>query len=282
VRAQLRGFLSRDFAGDLAPPMDLGLAPAAEYESAEVEIEDARPMQVRAASEAEFFAEHAFALLPHDTCVEDWDGDIASVYAPEIAAIVRERLLPGRRLEIMQGPKVIRRGPAQRYYAGRIHADGPLSPDGYARNIGAFGPAEVIARWRRAFAREEVAGFVSIGFWRTTNMSGPLRHLPLALCDPSSVDRVDIVPTTSTTIAPRSRTTHHLVLRHNPEQAWYYYPEMTGGEALAMKVCEFWKDDAAARPQNVFHTAFDDPTTPADAEPRQSCEHRVGVMILRD
>lgn len=282
MRAQLSGFLSHNFTGEVAPPMDLGLAPAAEYESAEVDVEDARPMQLRAASEAEFFAEHAFALLPHDTRVEDWDDDIASVYAPETAAIVRERLLPGRRVEIMQGPKVIRRGPDQRYYAGRIHADGPLSPDGYARNLGAFGPAEVIARWRRAFAREEVAGFVSIGFWRTTNMHGPLRHMPLALCDPNSVDRADIVPTTSTTIAPGGRTTHHLVLRHRANQAWYYYPGMTGAEALAMKVCEFWKDDGAARPQNVFHTAFHDPTAPSDAEHRQSCEHRVGVMILRD
>jgi hypothetical protein len=57
---------------------------------------------------------------------------------------------------------------------------------------------------------------------------------------------------------------------------------MTGSEVLGSKICEFSKDDPAARPQNVFHTAFHDPTTPADAEPRQSCEHRVGVMILRD
>jgi hypothetical protein len=45
MRVKLDGFLSREFAGDLAPPMDLGLAPAAEYVSAKVDIVDARPLQ---------------------------------------------------------------------------------------------------------------------------------------------------------------------------------------------------------------------------------------------
>ena len=282
MRAELSGFLSRDFVGDVAPPMDLGLAPAAEYETHEVEIADGRALQHGTPSEQEFFRDHGFALLPHATSVQDWDRDIASVYALEIAALVQHRLLPGRHLEILHNPKVMRRGPDQRYYAQRIHADGPLFPDVYARNIGAFAPEEIIARWQRAYARDEVEGFISIGFWRTTNMRGPLRHLPLALCDPNSVDATDIVPTTSTTIAPGGRTTHHLVLRHNLGQAWYYYPEMTGAEVLAMTVCQFWKQDPGSSPKNVFHTAFRDPTTPADAEPRESCEYRMGVMILRD
>ena len=91
-----------------------------------------------------------------------------------------------------------------------------------------------------------------------------------------------MIPTTTRTIAPGGGVTRHLVLRYNPAQDWSYYPEMTGAEVLAMTVCGFWKDNLEARPKNVFHTAFRDPATPADAEPRQSCEYRVGVMILRD
>jgi hypothetical protein len=83
-------------------------------------------------------------------------------------------------------------------------------------------------------------------------------------------------------IAPDGQTTHHLALRYNPAQRWYFYPEMTGDEVLAFKLCEFWKDEPDARPQNCFHTAFVDPATPADAEERQSCEHRVGVLILKE
>ena len=57
---------------------------------------------------------------------------------------------------------------------------------------------------------------------------------------------------------------------------------MTGDEVVVMKACEFWKDDETAQPQNVFHSAFLDLEAPSDAEERQSCEHRVGVLILRD
>lgn len=282
MRAELSGFLSRDFTGEVAPPMDLGLAPAAEYEAHQVEMNDGRALQARTSSPAEFFAGHGFALLPHETRVQDWDRDVGSVYGPEVVDLVRKQLLPGRRVEILQGLKVMRRGPEQRYYAQRIHADGPLTPEVYAQNIRAFGREELVRRWERAYAREEVVGFVSIGFWRTTNMAGPLRHMPLAICDPNSVEGKDIVPTTSRTIAPAGKPTHHLVLRHNPDQSWFYYPAMTGAEVLAMTVCAFWKEDPGGRPKNVFHTAFRDPTTPTDAEPRQSCEFRVGVMIFSD
>ncbi|HKU93438.1 MAG TPA: CmcJ/NvfI family oxidoreductase [Sphingomicrobium sp.] len=282
MRAELSGFLSRDFTGEVAPPMDLGLAPAAEYEAHQVEMNDGRALQARTSSPAEFFAGHGFALLPHETRVQDWDRDVGSVYGPEVVDLVRKQLLPGRRVEILQGLKVMRRGPEQRYYAQRIHADGPLTPEVYAQNIRAFGREELVRRWERAYAREEVVGFVSIGFWRTTNMAGPLRHMPLAICDPNSVEGKDIVPTTSRTIAPAGKPTHHLVLRHNPDQSWFYYPAMTGAEVLAMTVCAFWKEDPGGRPKNVFHTAFRDPTTPPDAEPRQSCEFRVGVMIFSD
>jgi hypothetical protein len=57
---------------------------------------------------------------------------------------------------------------------------------------------------------------------------------------------------------------------------------MTTDELLAFKLCEFSKDDPQAAPQNVFQSAFKDSTAPLDTEERQSCEHRVGVLLLRD
>ena len=114
-------------------------------------------------------------------------------------------------------------------------------------------------------------------------MAGPLLHMPLALCDPRSVDIVDLIPTAMTGIAPSGLPTNHVALRFNPNQRWYYYPEMRIAEVLAFKLFECRKDDPGpSRFRSVFHTAFADPVTPADAEERQSCEHRVGVVILRD
>jgi hypothetical protein len=43
------------------------------------------------------------------------------------------------------------------------------------------------------------------------------------------------------------------------------------------------KDDPEpTRFRSVLHTAFADPDTPAGAEERQSCEHRVGLTVLHD
>lgn len=280
MRVELEGFLSRDFTGQIAPPMDLGLAPPAEYVSEEVEMRNARPLQATAASEADFFARHGFALLEHRSQVRDWGKAQNPTYMIEIAALLRDRLLPDRRIETFPG-LVVRRGPNWRHYAKRIHADGPLTAQNYALNVAAVGGRSAMDEWQRYYARDEVVGFMSVGFWRTI-MRQPLQHLPLSMCDPNSIATDDIVPTTSTTIAPNGRTTHHLILRHDPKQAWYYYPRMTRDEVVVMKACEFWKDGREMHPQNVFHTAFDDPTTPADAEPRQSCDHRLGVWIYRD
>ena len=51
---------------------------------------------------------------------------------------------------------------------------------------------------------------------------------------------------------------------------------MTAGEALIFKV--FDSSQAPGVPRFVFHTAFDDPTTPADAPPRRSVELRTVAL----
>jgi hypothetical protein len=42
------------------------------------------------------------------------------------------------------------------------------------------------------------------------------------------------------------------------------------------------KVDAAPRLASCFHTAFEHPETPEDAQRRQSCEHRVNVFLLKE
>lgn len=286
VQVRLNGFLPPDFEGDETPLFDVTTPPAPDRRTTypPFEIKNARTFQETASSEAQFFADHGFVLLEHATAVRDWDQDVGPVYLPEIEKIIRERLLPDRRIVVQQFPRLTRRGrgTSTPYYAQGVHSDGPLTAEAYALNVGAFASKEGEAWWRRSYERDEVAGFMSIDFWRTTNMSEPLRHMPLALCDPNSLRRSDILRSSMVGIAPEGRTTHHLSLKFDAGQQWYFYPQMTGDELIAFKLNEFWKDDPDATPQNVFHTAFADPGAPEDAEPRQSCEHRVGVIILRD
>ena len=284
VQVQLKGMLAPDFSGDRAPLMQFALPPSPEYEhpNPPVEVHDARQLQSSAKSEAAFFDEHGFVLLQHATAVKDWDHDIASVYRAEIDAIIRERLLPGRKVITQQGSRVVCRGQQRRYYVEGVHSDGPLTPDVYASNLGAIASDETGHAWLQTLASDKVAGFMLIDFWRTTNMNGPLRHMPLALCDPGSLDRSDLIPNPIANVAPGGRLTEISALRFNHRQRWYYYPEMTCDEVIAFKICEYSKEDPQAAPQTVFHSAFCDPDAPADCEPRQSCEHRAGVMILRD
>lgn len=283
VEAVLNGFLPPDFDIAAMPLIDLERPSPRRVarDFGAIEIEDARNSSDL--TESELFERDGFVLLPHVTQVCDWDKDVPTIYHREIEAIVRDRLFPGVRLEVQQGPTVLRRGRGTaNEYAGGIHSDGPLTPEDYAVNVAAFAGAQAEQWWTAQFERPDVTGFAQVDFWRTTNMGEPLRHMPLALCRPSSVDAADIVPTRMIGIAPNRAETRHAVLRFNKMQQWVHYPAMTTDEVLAFKLCEFRKHDRAARPQNVFHTAFEVPNTPEGAEPRQSCEFRVGVLFLRD
>jgi hypothetical protein len=258
------------------------MAPGMDPDGRDVTIMDARLLQLaQGLSEAEFFALHSFVLLPHVSAVDDWDHESA-IYQPEIDRVIRERLFPGKRIEIQQGQNVLRRGrdTLTPDYADGVHSDGGLNVDDYAHNIGAFANDQAANWWRMLYDRPDVRGLVWIDFWRTTNMSGPLEHMPLALCDAASVEANDVVPVGMVGIAPEGRESHHLSLRFNAAHRWHYYPRITTDELLAFKLAEFWKTPTPVR--NCFHSAFHHPDTPEDAEKRQSCEHRVGVLLLTD
>jgi hypothetical protein len=256
------------------------------------EITNARHVQALAESEAAFFENHGFALLPDATAVRDWDtsgdpfaSDVVRLYYPEIEQLVRQRLFPGKRVEVHQWSPPLRRGrgTSTPEYASAVHSDYGLTPVDFEVSVEAYADRGAAEGWRRSFERDEVEAFMMIDFWRPTNMAEPLLHMPLALCDPITVELTDLVPMAMTGIAPTGRPTHHVALRYNPRQRWYYYPRMRTDEVLAFKLFECRKDDPApSRFRSVLHSAFKDPDAPADAEERQSCEHRVGLVILRD
>ena len=61
-----------------------------------------------------------------------------------------------------------------------------------------------------------------------------------------------------------------MMLRYNENHKWYYYPKMAKDECLVFKVYDKKEDG----PRFVFHTAFDDPSSPPNAPPRKSIEVR--------
>jgi len=246
-------------------------------------VDDARPLQ-KGRNEAEFLDEYGFVLLEAPTAVRNWaDSEhVSETYLPEVEAMIRERLYRGREMIIMQPPRVMRRGAGTEtpQYGTGIHCDHDRTADSYQHNVEAFAGKEAAARLRARMDQDDVDRFVVLDFWRPT-MDEPLRHMPLALCDPNSIDPEDMISTALEGIAPNGAATHHIGLKHNPGQRWYYYPDMTADEVLVFKLFELRKGEEPQRFRACLHCAVEDPSTPPDAKPRQSCEHRVSVMLLK-
>ena len=121
------------------------------------------------------------------------------------------------------------------------------------------------------FAIDEETGRVQvINVWRP--IRGPLRDAPLAMCDGQTVEANDLVA--SDLIYP-NRSGETYSVKYNPNHRWYYIPEMRTDEALLLKCYDSATD---GRTRFGPHTAFIDPTTPADAAPRESIELRTLVF----
>lgn len=245
------------------------------------EIHDARPLQA-SMSAAELFDRHGFALLPHATAVTDWDADPATGYRDEVEHLIAMHLLPGRRFRVSFGAMNRRGRDTPQGYALGVHQDCGYLLEDYQQLVGAYSSPEAAQGWRAVYDADDVDGYVLINFWRTTHMRGPLRHMPLTICDPQSVALDDIVPTELLGLPGTRVAPYQMALRRNPDQCWYYYPDMTTDEVLAFKLFDSRKSDGEPRLRSCFHTAFVHPDTPADAEHRQSCEYRLGIWLLKD
>jgi len=263
-------------------PGDKPPGPGFDPSTEPLEIRDARALQSRAGSIAACFHDHGFALLGHSGggwLPEQLGGDAyRRLYHPEIARLVHTHLYPDRRVETDHVLKpVCRGGSDDAHYADWVHQDFGLTAGDFERNLAGIVSPEAGRAWRSRYESDDILGCAVISFWRTIGMRAPLRHMPLALCDPSSVGMADVVPAAAAADGAR----YHIGLRYHAGQAWYHYPEMRADELLAFKLFECRKDDLRPeRLRSVFHTAFADPAAPADAEPRQSFEHRVIVNLL--
>jgi hypothetical protein len=109
-----------------------------------------------------------------------------------------------------------------------------------------------------------------INVWRP--IRGPLQDAPLAVCDAGSVAPGDLVPAD---LVYRDRVGETYGVKFNPEHRWYYVSDMQPDEALLLKCYDSATD---GRARFAPHTAFEDPTAPADKLPRESIELRTLVF----
>lgn len=128
---------------------------------------------------------------------------------------------------------------------------------------------ELLARGENADAA--LAGrFALINLWRP--LRGPVRDAPLALADARSIAPGDFV---AQDLVYRDRVGETYGFAYSPAHRWYYLADQQRDEALLIKC---YDSDAAQPARFTAHTAFDDPTVPPGAPPRESIEVRTLVL----
>jgi hypothetical protein len=233
------------------------------YDPHTMRIHDMRPISTDMSLDTQ-----GFALVEQRSAVQDfWDDDeVRRVYYPEAEQIIKQvtgasrvfifdhlqrRRVDGLHDRTTGGP----RQPATRVHVDHTAKSGPqrvrdLLPDEAEELL--KGRVQVINLWRPLFS--------------------PLQDAPLAVCDSRTVHSEDLVPSD---LVYNNRVGETYSVKYNPAHRWFYVPEMRRDEALLLKIADT-KTDISAR--FMPHTSFSDPTTPADARPRESIEIRTLVF----
>ena len=203
-----------------------------------------------------------FRFVPHDTRVADFysDEEVRKVYYPEMEALVKAESGASRVVvfdhTLRTGDGALREQRKIREVVPRVHNDytewsGP-------QRVRDLLPDEAETLLLRRFAIVQV--------WRP--IRHPVESFPLAICDARSVSADNLI------VSERrypNRVGQTYVITYNPDHKWFWFPHMRREEAIVFKVYDSLKD---GRARWTVHTAFDDPTSPASARPRESIEIR--------
>jgi hypothetical protein len=205
---------------------------------------------------------NGFRFVRHDTQMKDFfdAGEIKRVYYPEMVDLVK-RESGAKRVVVFDhtlrtADDSLRESKQIREVVRRVHND-------YTEWSGPQRVRDILPDE----ADELLKGrFAIIQVWR------PIRHPvethPLAMADAQSLSADDFV------ISERrypNRVGQTYAITHNPAHKWFWFPRQRREEAIVFKVFDSLKD---GRARWTAHTAFDDPTTPPDARPRESIEIR--------
>ena len=221
-------------------------------------IRDGRPLLPQMSLDRE-----GFLLERRPTSVVDFndEAEVRRVYYPEIERLVIEATGAAKVVifdHTLRNSSLSRQMPGQvREAADRVHNDyTEASAPQRVRDL--LPPAEAEARLKRRY--------IEINLWRP--IRGPVLAWPLAVCDARSIEERDLVRSER---RYADRVGEIYVATYNPRHRWYYFPRMQRDEVLFIKCFDSARD---GRARLSIHTAFEDPTTPANAPPRESIEVR--------
>jgi hypothetical protein len=203
-----------------------------------------------------------FRFVAHKTQMRDFfdEAEIARVYYPEMEALIK-RETGAKRVVVFDhtlrtADDEMREAKKIREVVRRVHND-------YTEWSGPQRVRDLMGNEAEALLQKR---FAIVQCWR------PIRHPvethPLALCDARSMKVDDFV------ISERrypNRVGQTYAVKFNPNHQWYWFPLMRRDEALVFKVFD---SEESGDARWTAHTAFDDPTSPPNARPRESIEIR--------
>jgi hypothetical protein len=205
---------------------------------------------------------NGFRFVRHDTAVADFfdPAEVKRVYYPEMEALIKAETGAARVVvfdhtlrtaddAFREAHKI--REPVQRVHNDYTEWSGP-------QRVRDVLPDEAEALLKRRFAIVQT--------WRPVRH--PIESFPLAIADATSLAPGDLV------VSERrypNRIGQTYAITYNPGHRWFWFPRMRRNEAIVFKVYDSLKD---GRARWTAHTAFDDPTAPPNARPRESIEIR--------
>jgi hypothetical protein len=205
---------------------------------------------------------NGFRFVRHDTKVADFydEDEIKRVYYPEMVELVKAESGANRVVvfdhTLRTADDELRESKKIREVVRRVHND--YTEWSAPQRVRDIVPDEAEDLLKRRFA--------IIQTWR------PIRHpvetFPLAMADAQTLSPSDMILSERRAL---NRTGQTYAIKYNPAHKWYWFPRMRREEAYVFKVFDSIKD---GRARWTAHTAFEDPTTPPYARPRESIEIR--------
>jgi hypothetical protein len=212
-----------------------------------------------------------FRLVHQESAVRDFYDreEVKKVYYPEIEILLKQATGAEKVVVFdhqVRNIELSKHGERNaREYVRTVHND-YTAKSGPRRVRDHLSAAEAEERLRHRFAE--------INVWRA--IRGPILSTPLAVCDAQSIDPGDVVPTD---FVYRDKVGEVYRFIYNAQHRWSYFPGLERNEVILLK-CYDSKEDGRAR--FTAHSAFDDPTSPPDAAPRESIDVRALVFWPAD
>ena len=211
-----------------------------------------------------------FKLVRQETKVADFydDAQVASTYHDEVKSLLT-KITGATRVEIFDDTR--RSASLERQRNKKVRDPASIVHNDYTERSGIKRLVDYLADDPDEANKLLQQRFAIINVWRS--IAGPIHNHALVICDATSVKAEDLFAVER---RAEERTGELQVALHDPEQKWFYFPEMQMDEALLFKTFDSESD---GRARFTIHSSFDDPGAPAEAPPRESIETRSLVFF---